>query len=572
MPEFDRRVRLCFLIACSLITITACSSGARSDTDADVASDVGLDSDSGDGADGDADADGDAVPDGDAEPDGDSGQGWPARFDPLVEALLDDLERNEAYGVSVAVMEDGVVTFAEAFGSRDADGDEPLTPQTLMQIGSTTKHMTAAALLQKVEQGLVSLDDTLESVLPDLELAQDPSWDDQLTLRMLLSQQSGLNDMVPWGSSSADSELAARTYGSWAEQAYLMNPPGAFWNYSNPNFVLAGLVTEHLDDRFWPDLIREDIFGPVGMNRTYLRLAEVEADGDHAVSYGMGFDELLTGNLGPVDLDQMPDPAWVRPAGMVWTTPTQMMAWADFVMHGDTEVLSDDLREQISEPHIDTLSPGEPTHYGFGLFVHQGYRTHDDQWYEMPLWEHGGNTLSFSNILYMLPEQDFAFCITSSGVGTDFSPSVEAAITTLVDLPEPTAAQELEIDPARFDDHVGAYIDEWNVGDVVITREGDTLQIEMPTLEAYGYEVGTSLIAVTSEVFYVIIDGAPVDLTFIAIEEGGSSHYLRNRSFVAGRVPADKDMEEATRRPSPEDVTRWLARARRSDLAENRCL
>ena len=117
----------------------------------------------------------------DAEP------GWDPRFDDLVDALKVDLANSSAYGVSVAVMEDGVVTFAHAFGSKDAAGRVPLTPETLMQIGSTTKQMTAVALLRNVEAGQVTLADSLESVLPNLVFTLDPTWDAQVTMHHLLS-------------------------------------------------------------------------------------------------------------------------------------------------------------------------------------------------------------------------------------------------------------------------------------------------------------------------------------------------------------------------------------------------
>jgi CubicO group peptidase (beta-lactamase class C family) len=213
-------------------------------------------------------------------------------------------------------MEGGVVTFAEAFGSKDPDGLEPLTPHTLMQIGSTTKHMTAVALLRLVDSGQVSLDDTLEELLPEMDFARDATWDDQVTLHLMLSHQGAFYDAIPWDGPPDDSELAAWTYGTYDRDSYLMNPPGAFWNYSNPNFVFVGLVTETVDGRAWPDIMREDVFLPLGMDRTFLRKTEVEADGDFALSYGMGTDDLMTGAEGPVDMEHMPDPGWARPAGL----------------------------------------------------------------------------------------------------------------------------------------------------------------------------------------------------------------------------------------------------------------
>jgi CubicO group peptidase (beta-lactamase class C family) len=484
--------------------------------------------------------------------------GWDERFSPFVEALLDDLGASTAYGVSAAVMERGEITFARAFGSKDPDGTIPLTADTLMQIGSTTKQMTAVALLRKVEQGAISLDATLEQALPELDFARDATWDDQITLWHLLTHQGAFQVTLLWGGEASDAALASWVYGSFAAEGYLMNPPGLFWNYSNPNFVLAGLVTESLDDRVWPDIMLQDVFAPLGMSRTFLRKTEVEADGDYALSYGLGWDDLSSGQLGPVAMPYMPDPASARPAGLAWTTPTQMMAWAEFLLRGNATVLSDELRAELESAQVDTRYLVGNMHYGYGLFVERGYLTNDKTWFAVPVWEHGGNTLSFSHLFYVLPEQDFALAICSSGYSTDFKHSVDVAMTTLPTLPAPSTAPEYLVDPARFDLHVGTYEDVWNLGQVVITRQADQLLIDMPDVTLAGYDVVPELYAVSSDFFMVTIDGTWMELTFIPSAPDGASTYIRNRAFVATRVTAPAQHVS----PAPENIARWLQQAR----------
>lgn len=459
--------------------------------------------------------------------------GWDGRFDPLVEALKQDLAASGAFGVSVAVLEKGEITFAQAFGSKDAQGTAPLTPHTLMQIGSTTKQLTAAAVLQKVESGAVSLDDDLETVLPMLDFALDPTWDDLLLVRHLISHQGGFYDYTEWNHLDDDARLASFTYGEFAGNIFLMSPPGAFWNYSNPNFSLAGLVTEELDTRAWPDILREDIFLPLGMDRTFLRKTEVEADGDYSLSYGI--TGVSDNTPGEVSMGQMGDSAWVRPAGLAWTTPSQMATWSKFLMQGDDAVLGGALRGEITSEQVDTGFLSGNMHYGYGMFVWRGYLTNDDTWYPVRVWEHGGNTLSFTNALTILPDQEFAIVITSSAFGTDFSRSVDVAIETLVDLPAPTAPPAYTVDPTTFGRHVGTYADPFNVGDVIVTQVDDELHVSMPDLDAAGLDVDPVLVPISSEIFVVFIDGDPLDLTFIPTTPGGESTYIRNRAFVASR-------------------------------------
>jgi CubicO group peptidase (beta-lactamase class C family) len=485
---------------------------------------------------------------------------WDPRFDDFAAALEADLRNSTAYGVSVAVLEGGQLTFAQAFGSKDPVGSIPLTPETLMQIGSTTKQMTAVALLRKVEAGLVGLDDSLEQTLPELEFARDATWDDQLTLHQLLTHQGAFYDFIPWDGSAADRALADWTYATFATETFLMNPPGIFFNYSNPNFVLAGLITEVLDDRAWPDILREDVFGPLGMHRTFLRKAEVQADGDYALSFGLGFDDLVTGTMGPVEMADLPDAGWVRPAGLAWTTPSQMMLWAGFLMDGDPDVLSDALRAEITTAHVSLRVPSGDRYYGYGEFVHTGYLAKDGSWYRTPVWEHGGNTLSFSHLFYVLPELDFAVAICASGLGVDFTTSMDTALTTLADLPAPSPAPVYGFDPDQLDRHVGDYLDAYNFGRMIITRQDDSLRIELPEVTAGGYQVAPALVAVSSDYFILTVEDVQFDLTFIPLAPGGDSQFVRNRLFVTTRV--DRRARSAWPKPSRESIGRLLRRAR----------
>ena len=485
--------------------------------------------------------------------------GWDPRFDALVDAVLADLEASSAPGVSVAVLEDGRVTFARAFGSGHPDNDVTITTDTLFQIGSDTKKQTAVGLLQKVEQGLVSLDDTLAQALPELEFRWGEQWNDQVALEHLLSHQGAFYDYAIWETGEDDDLLASWTYGEFADSWFLMNPPGEFWNYSNPNFSLAGLITEELDTRAWPDIMVEDVYRPLGMDRTYLRKSEVIADGDYAVGYGLS---PVSYQYETREMDSIADHAWTRPAGLAWSTASQQVLFADFLMSGNADVLGDTHVQAMHDEHVNTLYLYDEMHYGHGLMVNHGFEVGDD-YYEVPVWTHGGNTLAFTSAFWVLPEHGFAISILSSGYGTDFTDSVYTAMTTLVDdLPAPVEPVEYTIDTSRYTYHVGDYVDEWNVGEATVGLSGDTLTISMPTLEQYGYTVDDELYSVSSDIHYVNIDGSYYDLTFIQAEDGEPTEYLRNRSFVLTRAEGGQALQGADRTPTKADVERWMERAR----------
>ena len=463
-----------------------------------------------------------------------TGLDWDPRFDDLVEAALSDLDANVAPGVSIAVMESGEVTFAQAFGSAHPDTDQPVTADTLFQIGSTTKMLTSIALLQAVEDGAVSLDDSLSVAYPDSEFAVDADWNEQISMHHLLTHQGAFYDYFDWTAGEEDEDLVDWHAEVFFPYLWLMVAPGTFWNYSNPNFNLAGLIAEHHAGTMYPDLMTEQLFLPLGMDRTYMRKADAVADGDYALGAGLYIDGGVAVE-GSVLLDDVPDVASARPAGSgTWTTPTQMMAVAKFLMEGDTAVLSDSLRGELTTPQIDLGYFDDGSTYGYGIFVSEGFYV-GDSYYEVPLWDHGGNTLSYSSAFYILPDHDFAISVLSSGYGSDFSNTIATALSTLVDLGEPGTAPTTSFDPESLDGHVGTY-DDMNIGEIIIDRSFDGLTIEMPYLESLGYSVADDLETVSDNVYYMKLDGVWYDLTFFAEEEGDTSRYVRNRAFVGTRV------------------------------------
>src|SRR5262245_6734647 len=118
------------------------------------------------------------------------------RFDALVQAIEAERAALGAPGVAVAVIEDGKVTFARGFGSKDPESDVPVEATTLFRIGSVNKMLTAAAMLHDVETGDVDLDAPITTYLPDFQLTQDATWAPSIHARELLTHSSGLYDYL----------------------------------------------------------------------------------------------------------------------------------------------------------------------------------------------------------------------------------------------------------------------------------------------------------------------------------------------------------------------------------------
>jgi CubicO group peptidase (beta-lactamase class C family) len=475
-----------------------------------------------------------------------------ARFEPAVEVALQTLKDSQASGVSIAVMERGKFVWVEGFGSASPTRKRAILPDTTFQIGSTTKQLTAMAVLTQVEQGLYELDDTVATVLPAFMLASDPEWSARTTVRDLLSHQSGLVDDLPMEGSSADDGLADYLYSSYAATKWAMNPPGVFWNYSNPNFDLAGLILEEHDpkDRSYVDIISQDIFAPLGMTRSFGRAPDAKRAGNYADSFGSDhsmahigkFPDVSFGEPRAQTIDEIADLAVNRPAGgSTFSTPSDMCRWGHFVLHGNDAIVSDATRAELTTATVPTLW-SDAAHYGLGMFVWDEFPLSGDpffatEYYPLEVWEHGGNTLTFTSSLIMVPSQDVVVSILSNGEGTSHAKLQEAILRAVLELPAPVT-HTLSVDPSKLAALAGTYFDAHVAGEITI-REGGAngLQIAIPAFEKQGVVIAADLVPLSTHTWIAMVgELGGLDLTFVVDAQGKLTPWLRTRVFTAKRV------------------------------------
>jgi CubicO group peptidase (beta-lactamase class C family) len=500
--------------------------------------------------------------------------------DGLVRTIREALGRMTGSAVQVVIVRSGEVVLSDAWGPADPEGGGPAGVDTVFEIGSETKKITAIAVLQAVDRGDLALDDTVHDVLPDLELAEDPGWDDACTVRDLLTHQSGLYDLTPWTHDPDDGALAGRVFGEFAAREYTMAPPGLFYNYANPNYAVLGLMVERVTGRAWADVVADDVFTPLGMSSTYARAADVPA-GQRAV--GVGYRVTAPGDWfdpsvpaafeeGRVDPADHVDNAFIRPAGSVWSTAWDQARLLEFILHGGhPEVLSDASRALITSPAVKRAAPMSDAWtawYGMGMVVRTDFLINfaeEEAKRDAPIWYHGGNTLDFTALGAVLPEQDLIVVVLGNGYGDDHWPIVEKAQLALVDLPDP---EPIPWPPAPTDltPFVGSWADPHGIADLTVTTDGTTLGVMAPELDAMG--VGYTLTATFDGVAIWTIDGAPFEMFWLPGPDG-DGQFVANRQFVGHRTDGVGDPPAPARALFPPPYTAPEDRAWRA-LAERR--
>ncbi len=496
----------------------------------------------------------------DTDPENDSDTADPARFDSLIESVEQELDIYDAPGVAVAVLEGGEVTFARGFGSKHPEEDDPVEATTLFRVGSVNKMLTAAGLLQLVESGEVDLTAPITDYLADFGFVLNDTWAPSIRVEHLITHMTGINDYLEIDAQPGmqdDDALDAYINGEYSAKAYLMAPAGRMYNYSNPNFYLAGLITEKVSGTYYRQYMTDNVFSPLGMARTYFTPDEVLADGDFA--YGLNNQIEWRPALPAVIAPETYENPWARPAGYAWSSVLDLAEFVKFLRDGNTDVLADDLREAMWAPQVDTKEFLDRRAYGYGLMILKTVQL--ESFYNVFVVTHNGAIPGFSANVWYVPELDFGFVTLANVDGAYFEASFAGAVQALCELPEPIDPPDLNMDPSTYDRYIGEFSDNWNVGTIYIGTEGDALTIEMPLLQQVDPPIpyDSVLIPYAPDNFILGIQGTQLLITFL-FDENDQVEYLRTRAFVGGFVDSPDKQMRSMMPPlaGPEELLRTL--------------
>jgi CubicO group peptidase (beta-lactamase class C family) len=193
-----------------------------------------------------------------------------------------------APGLSLAVCQGDWVLHAKGFGMADADTGRAVTADTPFYIASSTKALTALAVVLLAERGEIDLGAPVARYLPDLKL-RPPLSADAITIRDLLSMTHGIEDGGPVVFRTAFSGDFTRDGLIALLSGYGPSKTGRAFHYGNLGYNILGLVLEARTGKSWKDVVRREVLGPAGMSETsaYLsRLPRGEIAEPHELSPG----------------------------------------------------------------------------------------------------------------------------------------------------------------------------------------------------------------------------------------------------------------------------------------------
>ncbi len=291
---------------------------------------------------------------------------------------------------SIAVVEGGKLVYTHAYGLAHIDPPALATPEMRYSIGSISKQFTAAAILLLQEQGKLSLDDAVGKYVPGLTRGNE------VTIREILSHTSGYQDYWPEDylmTPMMKPETAQQILDAWAKKP-LDFEPGTKWQYSNTNYVIAGLIVEKVSGEKLMDFLEEHIFHPLKMTSVW-DSTESSLTATDATPY-------VRAALGPLRVAPKEGHGWMFAAGELAMTAHDLALWDESILSRSI-LWSKSYDEMFKEVK---LKDGKGTQYGLGVFVRDvnGHR-------EI---EHSGEVTGFVSQNIVLPDDHAAVVVLTN--------------------------------------------------------------------------------------------------------------------------------------------------------------
>lgn len=420
----------------------------------------------------------------------------PAELTAILDQTLDDMRESlGAKGLGAAIQLPDNEIWTGASGISSVNPTVNVTTDDAFLIGSVTKTITSACILQLVDEGVLALEDSLGKWLDTLP-AIDPNGyiNRKVTIRQLLRHQSGIYDVLshPNNQTTLLSDISK----IWTPEeliAEFISPPlfapGATWSYSNTNYFLLGMIIKKVTGKPFYQAFRERFFEPLDLQTIAIPAFEpllppvahvwldITGDGvtDDAHDFYMSY-LALNSTAGA--------------AGGYFSTPRDIAEWLSTYLRGDLVSATN-----MAQAKTTVVAPGQPITYGLGLMR--------KTFLGLEAFGHGGD-LAYAASAWYFPAKDISIVVMTNDSKKNswtLIPTVTALLKEYMDWSMSTAVGEhlktenwiMEVFPNPFSEALTVSI-EFPVGaDNVQLTLTDPLGRRVETIQRNDLPMGKTL-------------------------------------------------------------------------------
>ncbi len=346
--------------------------------------------------------------------------------------LLNDLYPADGPGGTALIANNGQIVYLKAFGKANLELDVDMQPYHVFRIGSITKEFTACAILKLMEEGKLSLQDTITKYIED----SPPYWH-HITIEHLLTHTCGISGF----SKAFEEEFGKKDHTPKEMIDSIKNEPmdfapGEKYYYANSQYHILGYIIEKVSGKTYEAYIEENLFQPLGMKNSYY-----EKDAEIIINRASGYQEGLTG----YENDSYFSTSNYFSEGALLSTVEDLSTWHYAVADG--KVLSKESLEKALTPFI--LNNGKATESGYGWSFGniQG----------SPWFGHNGSAVGYLSTALFLPEEKVFVAVLGNCFCQAHAPWDVAYKIAGIAIDKPFEWTEISLNDIDLESYTGVY-------------------------------------------------------------------------------------------------------------------
>jgi len=366
-----------------------------------------------------------------------------------LDAYFNTLENNDKFMGSVTIFKDGDTVYEKQVGYSDIASNQKPNTDTKYRIGSISKVFTATLIFKAIEDGLITLDKTIDTYFPEIKNASS------ITISHLLNHRSGIHSFTD----SKEEFLSYHTQPKTENEMLTIIAqggsefkPGEKAGYSNSNYVLLTYILQKLYKKPYAMILEDQITQPLHLNHTFFG-SKIDVTNNECYAYH--FKKQW-------EKAEETDPSIGMGAGGIVSTPTELVRFVDALFHHNI----------LSQESVSKMKTIQDT-FGMGLFK--------TEYYDKVSYGHNGEIDGFVSALRYFPDENYAFAITSNGLNYNLNAItvtiVKSLFNTYFDIPDFRAyhprSKELET-------YLGVYSSTSFPVKLTVTKSGKQLFVQAP--------------------------------------------------------------------------------------------
>ena len=412
-----------------------------------------------------------------------------------LDAYFDALGNNNRFMGSVAIFKNNELIYSRSVGFADIEHGLKADENSKYRIGSITKTFTAVLILKAIEEGKLSLNETIDKYFPSIGNAG------KITIEHMLRHRSGLHNHV-------DEFVKSNRHTQPITEKEMIEiiikggnefEPDTKMAYSNPNYILLSYILEKIYKKPFSKILQDKITIPLELKNTYMD-GKINTTNGECNSYNFLNDSW---ELAPeLDVSQ------AIGAGAITSTPTDMVKFSHALFSG----------KLISENSLTKMKTIKD-HYGMGLI--------QVPFYDKTGFGHTGEIDGFRSVFANFPTGEISFAYTSNGLnfnGNDISIAILSAVNNKpFEIPSFTT---LDITDEELDQYLGVYSSKQLPLKITITKNNGKLFGQGTGQPSFPLEA-TSKDKFEFQQAGLVLEFNPSDKTMILKQGGGIFNYER---------------------------------------------